>query len=92
VDLDRVKEICARYGVTRLDVFGSVGRGEASPVSDVDVLYELGPGVRLGWAIEDLTDELTGALGRPVDLVSRRTLHPRLRDVVLAEAQALYAA
>jgi uncharacterized protein len=38
VDLDRVAEICQRYGVARLDVFGSVGRGEGRPESDVDVL------------------------------------------------------
>jgi hypothetical protein len=92
VDLERIREICARYGVARLDVFGSVGRGQALPDSDVDVLYELASGVRLGWAIEDLADELAAVLGRPVDLVSRRTLHPRLRDVVLAEARVLYAA
>jgi len=31
-------------------------------------------------------------LGRPVDLVSRSTLHERLRDKVLGEARLLYAA
>lgn len=92
VDLDRVGEICHRYGVARLEVFGSVSRGEARPDSDIDVLYELNPGARLGWAIENLADELSEALGRPVDLVSRRALHHRLREVVLAEARVLYAA
>ncbi|MGH9233662.1 MAG: nucleotidyltransferase family protein [Acidimicrobiales bacterium] len=92
VDLDRIAEICRRYGVARLEVFGSVGRGDARPDSDVDVLYELAPGARLGWEIEDLTDELSEVLGRPVDLVSRRALHDRLRLAVLAEARLLYAA
>jgi predicted nucleotidyltransferase len=92
VDRDRIAEICQRYGVARLEVFGSVGRGEERPDSDVDVLYELAPGARLGWEIEDLADELSAALGRRVDLVSRRALHARLRDVVLAEARLLYAA
>lgn len=92
VDLDRIAEICRRYGVARLEVFGSVGRGEERPDSDVDVLYELAPGARLGWEIEDLTDELSEVLGRPVDLVSRRALHERLREAVLAEARLLYAA
>lgn len=92
VDVDRVAEICRRYGVGRLDVFGSVGRGDATPDSDVDVLYELAPGARLGWGIEALADELSAALGRPVDLVSRKALHERLRARVLAEARVLYAA
>lgn len=91
-DLDRIAEICQRYGVARLEVFGSVGRGEERPDSDVDVLYELAPGARLGWEIEDLADELSAVLGRPVDLVSRRALHERLREAVLAEARLLYAA
>ena len=92
VDLERIGEICRRYGVARLEVFGSVSRGDARPDSDVDVLYELAPGARLGWEIENLSDELSDVLGRAVDLVSRRALHQELRDAVLAEASVLYAA
>ena len=92
VDLDLLADICRRYGVARLDVFGSASRGEMSDTSDIDVLYELEPGTRLGWDIEDLASELTGALGRRVDLVSRRNLNRRLRDIVIAQATPLYAA
>ena len=92
VDEARLAAVCARYGVARLMIFGSVARGTADPSSDVDVLYELQPGRRLGWEIEDLSDELSELFGRPVDLVSRAALHERLRAAVLAEAQPLYAA
>jgi uncharacterized protein len=92
VDADQLAEVCRRYGVSRLDVFGSVSRGEAGPDSDIDVLYELAAGSRLGWNIEDLADELSRLLGRRVDLVSSNALHDRLRDKVLAEARLLYAA
>ena len=92
VDMDRLQGICRRYGIARLDIFGSVARGEATPDSDLDVLYELAPGATLGWEIEDLNDELDALFGRHVDLVSRRALHPRLRDGVLADARPLYAA
>jgi predicted nucleotidyltransferase len=92
VDSGVLRDICDRYGIARLDVFGSVSRGDAAAGSDIDVLYELRPGARLGWEIEDLADELSGALGRRVDLVSRNALHDRLRDTVLAEARLLYAA
>lgn len=91
-DLDRLREVCERYGVARLDVFGSISRDDAQPDSDVDLLYSLAPNTRLGWGIEDLARELSTILGRPVDLVSRRALNERLRDHVLAEAQTLYAA
>ena len=92
VDEARLAAVCARYGVARLMILGSVARGTAEPSSDVDVLYELQPGRRLGWEIEDLSDELSELFGRPVDLVSRAALHERLRAAVLAEAQPLYAA
>jgi predicted nucleotidyltransferase len=92
VDGARLAAVCERYGIGRLMIFGSVARGTAGPASDVDVLYELRPGRRLGWEIEDLTDELTQVFGRPVDLVSWAALHERLRVAVLAEAQPLYAA
>ncbi len=92
VDEARLAAVCARYGIARLMIFGSVARGTAVASSDVDVLYELQPGRRLGWEIEDLSDELSELFGRPVDLVSRAALHERLRAAVLAEAQPLYAA
>lgn len=92
VDLRRLAEICERYGIAELEVFGSSARGTAGPDSDIDILYTLRQGRRLGWEIEDLADELSALLGRPVDLVSRRSLHPLLRNDVIAEARTLYAA
>ncbi|HEX3828570.1 MAG TPA: nucleotidyltransferase family protein [Sporichthyaceae bacterium] len=92
VDAARVAEVCRRYNVSRLEVFGSVSRGEAGAGSDVDLLYELTPGARLGWEIESLADALSEVFGRPVDLVSRRSLHALLRDQVLKEARLIYAA
>lgn len=92
VDRDRVAEICTRYGVVELDVFGSVARGDASPASDVDLLYLLAPGRSLGFAINRLEDELSALFERSVDLVSKNSVHPLLRRQVLDEAQSLYAA
>lgn len=92
VDPARLAEVCERYGVEELAVFGSVARGEASADSDVDLLYVLAPGARLGFALNRLEDELADVFGRPVDLVSRKALHPLLRDDVLNEARALYGA
>lgn len=92
VDVERLREVCERYGVVRLEVFGSSVHGAARPDSDIDLLYTLAPGTRLGWAIEDLNEELAAVFGRPVDLVSYRGLNPRIRERVLAEAQPFYAA
>lgn len=94
LDVDRVRldALCRRFGIARLDVFGSVARGEDGPGSDVDLLYELAQGRSLGWEIEDLSQDLADLLGRPVDLVSRKALHPLIRDQVLADTELFYVA
>ena len=49
VGVERLREVCERYGVVRLDVFGSAtARGTTTADSDVDLLYTLVPGARLG--------------------------------------------
>lgn len=92
IDRARLDALCRRFGIARLDVFGSVARGEAGPGSDVDLLYELAQGRSLGWEIEDLSQDLADLFGRPVDLVSRKALHPLIRDQVLADAEPFYVA
>ncbi|MGL5818759.1 MAG: nucleotidyltransferase family protein [Phycicoccus sp.] len=92
VDPERLREVCERYGVASLEVFGSVARGEHRPDSDIDLLYVLKPGVRLGFTLFDLEDDLAMLLGRPVDLVARTAINKYLREKVLADAQPLYAA
>ena len=92
IDRARLDALCRRFGIARLDVFGSVARGEDGPGSDVDLLYELAQGRALGWEIEDLSQDLADLFGRPVDLVSRKALHPLIRDQVLADAEPFYVA
>lgn len=92
VDHARLRDVCERYGIARLDVFGSASRGDMHPESDIDLLYTLAPGARLGWEIEDLSDELAVIFQRPVDLVAERSVNRYLRESVLDEARPLYAA
>ena len=92
VDPVRLAEICQRYGIAELAVFGSVARGDAGPDSDVDLLYVLAPSARLGFGIDSLEDELAELFDRDVDLVARKAVHPLLRDKVDRLAKTLYAA
>ena len=82
----------AGTGSRRCPSSGLSPANTASEDSDVDLLYELRPGARLGWEIDDLADELAEIFGRPVDLVSRVALHPLLAETVVGEARPLYAA
>ena len=92
VDVPALAAVCEHYGVVELSVFGSVATGRQSASSDVDLLYVLRNGAHLGWAVNDLSDDLERVLGTTVDLVSKKTLNARLRDEVLAQAQVLYEA
>lgn len=65
-----------RYPIQRLALFGSWARGKAREDSDVDVLVEVDPSIGLRFV--ELGDELERALGRRVDLVSRRAIQPSL--------------
>jgi len=88
--LDRIAEICRRYGVTELAVFGSAVRDDFGPDSDVDFRYVLSD-PSIGWEIVDFHDELEELLHRSVDIVPKNFLHWVIRDRVLAEAQVVYA-
>jgi hypothetical protein len=88
----RLAELCRRYGIAELAVFGSVARGDARADSDVDLLYARAPGNDLGMAYFDLQEDLERLLGHHVDLVAKDGLHRVIRNRVLADAQVLYAA
>ena len=69
-------------GAASLYLFGSTARNEANPTSDVDIFVDRYPG-RLGFCeFFDLQDLLQDTLGRPVDLATRTSLHPALKDEI----------
>ena len=78
-------EIREKYGVTSIGIFGSYARGEAGLESDIDIIVEFGRPI--GWELVDLSDYLESHLHHNVDLVIKRSLHPLIRDAILAEVQ-----
>ena len=79
------QELALQYGLTALFLFGSVARDEARPDSDVDLLVEFKQPVGLFQFIE-LQQKLEALLGCKVDLGTKRSLKPRIKDQVLQEA------
>jgi len=93
VDGAALAEVCRRYGVKELSLFGSAVRGEMRPESDIDLLVEFEPGARIGLIqFESLVDELAVLAGRKVDLVTKRGLKPWVRGEALKDARVLYYA
>ena len=92
IDSNALAEICSRFGIAELAVFGSVARGEQTSNSDIDLLYVPSTTAKLGFTINQLEDELSQLFGRQADLVSKAGLHRLIKEQVTREAQALYAA
>ena len=90
---ERIAEICRRYHVRELAVFGSAARGDIRPDSDIDLLVEFEPDARIGlFKFAAMEQELAALLGRIVDLVTKPGLKPWIRPHVLRDAKILYAA
>ena len=88
----KITDFCRRHHIRRLSLFGSVLRDDFGPDSDVDVLVEFDPGHTPGFEFISLQDELTGVIGRRVDLHTPASLSRYFRERVLAEAEEQYAA
>ena len=91
--------LCRRYGVERLEVFGSAARGEDFDPhrSDADFLISFLPAKQNDLAaFAEFKAALEALLGRPVDLVERQAIEASRNYIrrrrILAEAEAVYGA
>jgi predicted nucleotidyltransferase len=74
-------------GITRLSLFGSVARGDASSGSDVDLMAEFDPESQFSLLdMVRLENRLAVILGVPVDLAPARAMKDRIRERVTREA------
>ena len=95
MDESRLAEVCRRYKVSELALFGSVLRDDFAPTSDVDVLVQFEPGSPVRSLFDfirvkqDLEDEV---FHRRVDLIEQSTLHPLIAGNVLHAKRTVYVA
>jgi len=71
--LEPLRALCDRYGVERLELFGSAARGEFDPTSsDLDFIVQMKGRREPGYARRfcDFADALEALYGRPVDLLT----------------------
>ncbi|MBI3326961.1 MAG: nucleotidyltransferase family protein [Nitrospinae bacterium] len=85
---DDIKRIAAKHGAYNIRVFGSVARREDRSESDIDLLIDAGP-TTSSWFPAGLILDLEALLGRRIQVVTEKALHPDLRDHVLREALPL---
>jgi uncharacterized protein len=88
--LDRLRDneraLRAR-GVMHAALFGSRARGDDRADSDIDIMIEVAPDVRMTvYDYVGLKDTIAGLFDGRVDVVSRDSLKPYVRPAVTADA------
>jgi uncharacterized protein len=77
----RVDDICQKYNINYLGVFGSTARGEARDDSDVDLLVRFDDTSRVGlFELDQIQREFEIRFGKKIDLVTK------LNKYILPEA------
>ncbi len=83
-----ILRIASVHGCRNIRVFGSVATGENKPDSDVDFLVNLDSG-RTIFDLALFLGDMRDLLGAEVDVIESRSVHPYIRDRVMAEAVGL---
>jgi hypothetical protein len=85
---------CRTNGITRLELFGSVARGEAKQGSDVDLIATFDPArMPHGLKFFAVPDEMEAILGVPVDLLTPEAIADMTnsfrKNSILADAREI---
>ncbi len=93
VPLDVVADLCRRWRITELALFGSILRADFRPQSDIDVLVTFAPDAAHSlWDLAALQEELELLFNRPVDLAETRAVrNPFRRQEILRTRRVVYA-
>lgn len=81
-------EVAHKHGASNIRLFGSIVRNEDLPESDIDLLVEF-DAARSLFDLIALKLELEEMLGKKVDVVTERALHPAIAENVKNEAISL---
>ncbi len=93
IDREVLAEFCRKHGIRKLSVFGSVLHGTNRPDSDLDLLVEFEPDVRIGmFGFAGVEIEISDLLKTKVDLRTPEDLSQYFRQQVVDEAEVLYVA
>jgi len=95
--MEQVAELCRRWRIRELAVFGSFLRDDFRPDSDLDLLYTFNDDA--DWTVLDLVTmhrDFETIMGRSVDLVDRKSIEKSdnwiRRRAILDTAESIYVA
>jgi predicted nucleotidyltransferase len=88
--LRRSERSLRERGVVHAALFGSLARGENRSDSDIDIMVEIDPDIRMTvFDYVDLKEYIADLFDGPVDVVNRDSLKSHIRPA--ATADAIYA-
>lgn len=91
---DEISGLCRKYGVVRLDVFGSAARNDFDPVSsDIDLIASFARTNEPGCADRylDFAESLEALFGRKVDLLTPGAIrNRRFAETIKRESVPIY--
>jgi hypothetical protein len=79
-----------RLGVSSLFLFGSVSRDEGGSASDVDLFFDFDDPAFSLVELVALQDQIAGLLHARTDVMSRGSIHPRLRAAIEGSAVQVF--
>ena len=88
IDLEKIIPILKKSGVITAGVFGSYSKNKLNP-NDIDIVVEFQKPLGL-FKFVGLQNELSQKLNIPVDLVTKKSLSPYIRDQILNETKIFY--
>jgi len=91
LDASKVADVCRKNEVTRLRIFGSYARGEATGASDIDLIADFSAPKSL-LDIVRIEREMSDALGLRVDLLTEGAISPYIRERIADDLRVVYAA
>ncbi len=91
IDGKTISAFCRKCGISKLALFGSVLREDFGADSDIDVLVEFQPAhIPDFFALLDMEEELSGIVGRAVEMRTPNDLSRYFREDVLRDAVIQY--
>lgn len=91
---DEIKDIIApiakKYLLKEVYLFGSYARGEATGISDIDLVVNFSEPTSL-FTYAEIIDDLENLFGKKVDIVSHNSADPRLLYQIIDEEVLMYA-
>ncbi len=83
-------DILRKHGAKRIEIFGSLARGDATTKSDIDVIVEFKERKSL-LELVDIEQELEEKLGKKIDLLTREAISPYLINRIKKEAKVIFS-